>query len=282
MKNYYNILGVSDTATLKTISEAYKKLAQKFHPDRNPGDEFFASWFKEINEAKQILTNKEERAEYDFKLFNYLDAYELLKQQHTEENFRRSQGRNTSLRSRMTRQKWWMSGILAAIIITTFFILNEDENDRANNNTELFFDVAEPATKDLNPPPSSITLDTHISKVAAEQKQSITVDPIKGETSKSNSHYKKVNAKVQPGQRVLTNDEIEEIFQKLAVVKGSNAVQVIHSAKGNIKSDFAIVPLLQQHGYTIAGRKITVNFYNGVEVSSQENIIKLTIGTLGL
>lgn len=280
MKNYYNILGVSESATLKTISDAYKKLAQKFHPDRNPGDEFFASLFIEINEAKQILLNEEERAEYDFKLGNYLDAYELLKQQHAEENSKRSQHGNRILRNRLRRQKWWMSGILAAIIIITFFVLSEDENDRSDNNTALFSAAAEPSIQNLNPP-ALIKLNTAVNTVSTEQKQNIKVERVNSETIQNGLESKKVSAKVQTEPRVLTNKEIEEILQKLAVVKGTNAVQVIHTSKGNIKGDFAIVPLLQQHGYTIAGRKVTKNFYKGIVVISDESIIKLTIGTLG-
>jgi molecular chaperone DnaJ len=50
MKDYYKILGVSENATQDEIKQAYKKLAMKYHPDRNPGDKQAEEKFKEINE----------------------------------------------------------------------------------------------------------------------------------------------------------------------------------------------------------------------------------------
>ena len=50
-KNYYDILGVSKTASQDEIKSAYKKLAFKYHPDHNPGDNAAADKFKEVNEA---------------------------------------------------------------------------------------------------------------------------------------------------------------------------------------------------------------------------------------
>ena len=61
-KDYYKILGVSRNATEEDIKKAYRKLAHQYHPDKNGGD---AEKFKQINEAYQILSNKEKRAQYD-------------------------------------------------------------------------------------------------------------------------------------------------------------------------------------------------------------------------
>lgn len=62
MKDYYKILGVSPDASDDEIKKAYRKLAHKYHPDKPGGDE---QKFKEINEAYQVLSNKEKRAQYD-------------------------------------------------------------------------------------------------------------------------------------------------------------------------------------------------------------------------
>lgn len=59
MKNYYSLLGIEENASIEQINEAYRKLAQKFHPDRNNNDPYFTSLFKQINDAKQILTDPE-------------------------------------------------------------------------------------------------------------------------------------------------------------------------------------------------------------------------------
>src|SRR5688500_3393506 len=64
-KDYYKVLGVPKTASKEEIKKAYRKLAQKHHPDANKGDEAAESRFKEISEAHAILSNDEKRAEYD-------------------------------------------------------------------------------------------------------------------------------------------------------------------------------------------------------------------------
>lgn len=64
-KSYYEILGVSKTASDEEIKSAYRKLARKYHPDLNPGDENAANMFKEINEAYETLGDTQKRAAYD-------------------------------------------------------------------------------------------------------------------------------------------------------------------------------------------------------------------------
>jgi curved DNA-binding protein len=64
-KDYYKILGVSRSAKEDEIRKAYRKLAQKHHPDKNPGDKGAEERFKEINEAYQVLSDPEKRARYN-------------------------------------------------------------------------------------------------------------------------------------------------------------------------------------------------------------------------
>ncbi|WP_339720098.1 DnaJ C-terminal domain-containing protein [uncultured Paraglaciecola sp.] len=63
-KDYYKILGVDDSAELKDIKKAYRKLALKFHPDMNP-DAGAEEKFKQVAEAYEVLKNEDKRAEYD-------------------------------------------------------------------------------------------------------------------------------------------------------------------------------------------------------------------------
>jgi curved DNA-binding protein len=64
-KDYYKILGVERAASKEEIKRAYRKLALKTHPDRNPGDSRAEERFKEINEAYQVLSDPEKRSRYD-------------------------------------------------------------------------------------------------------------------------------------------------------------------------------------------------------------------------
>lgn len=64
-KNYYEILGVSRNASQAEIKKAFRKLAQKHHPDRNPGDTSAEQRFKDVNEANAVLSDPEKRKAYD-------------------------------------------------------------------------------------------------------------------------------------------------------------------------------------------------------------------------
>ncbi|HEY70950.1 MAG TPA: J domain-containing protein [Anaerolineae bacterium] len=64
-KDYYKILGIDKAATADEIIRAYRKLALKYHPDKNPGDKSSEERFKEINEAYEVLSNPSKRERYD-------------------------------------------------------------------------------------------------------------------------------------------------------------------------------------------------------------------------
>jgi len=64
-RDYYEVLGVDRSASDKQISEAYRKLALKYHPDRNPDDEEAVARFKEAAEAFEVLSHPDKRGRYD-------------------------------------------------------------------------------------------------------------------------------------------------------------------------------------------------------------------------
>ncbi|WP_429886631.1 DnaJ C-terminal domain-containing protein [Geoalkalibacter halelectricus] len=64
-KDYYKVLGVEKTASAEEIKKAYRKLALKYHPDKNPGDKKAEERFKDITEAYAVLSDAEKRKQYD-------------------------------------------------------------------------------------------------------------------------------------------------------------------------------------------------------------------------
>ncbi|QXP52371.1 DnaJ C-terminal domain-containing protein [Cellulophaga sp. HaHa_2_1] len=89
--DYYKVLGISKNATEGDIKKAYRKLARKHHPDLNPDNEEAEKNFKKINEANEVLSNKEKRKKYDQygKDWQHADEFEKQKQQqrqHSRQN----------------------------------------------------------------------------------------------------------------------------------------------------------------------------------------------------
>ena len=64
-RDYYEVLGVPKSASEKEVKQAYRKLAIKYHPDRNPGDKDAEEKFKEAAEAYEVLSNSEKKSRYD-------------------------------------------------------------------------------------------------------------------------------------------------------------------------------------------------------------------------
>ncbi|WP_299210208.1 J domain-containing protein [uncultured Dokdonia sp.] len=81
-KDYYKILGVTKDASAKDIKKAYRKLAARYHPDKNPDNKEAEEKFKEINEANEVLSDTEKREKYDTLGSNW-EAY-----QHTGDDWR--------------------------------------------------------------------------------------------------------------------------------------------------------------------------------------------------
>ena len=64
-KDYYDVLGVSKSASKDELKKSYRKLAMKYHPDRNPDDSEASEKFKELSEAYEILSDDQKRQTYD-------------------------------------------------------------------------------------------------------------------------------------------------------------------------------------------------------------------------
>jgi DnaJ-class molecular chaperone len=83
-KDYYKILGISETASFEEIKRTYRKLAFQYHPDKNPGKE---EMMKEINEAYAVLSDEQKRSEYDSYRQSYgFFARDKFRQTYTDED----------------------------------------------------------------------------------------------------------------------------------------------------------------------------------------------------
>lgn len=88
MQDYYSTLGVAETATDDEIKGAFRKLAMKYHPDKNPGDNSAEEQFKKINEAYSTLSDRQKRSEYDnIKRYGGADQFRHGGAQHFHFNF---------------------------------------------------------------------------------------------------------------------------------------------------------------------------------------------------
>ena len=96
MKDYYEILGVQKTASAEEIKNAYRNLAFKYHPDRNPGNKEAEEKFKLISEAYDVIGDEKKRASYDMgnssyssyqnPYENYYGSYGHSSQRETQQN----------------------------------------------------------------------------------------------------------------------------------------------------------------------------------------------------
>jgi curved DNA-binding protein len=100
-KNYYHILGVEKKASQKDIKKAFRALALKHHPDKNPNNSEAEKHFKLVNEANQVLSNPEKRAKYD-ELGENWQQYEQSRSQQKGESSARASGKTSSRTSSKT------------------------------------------------------------------------------------------------------------------------------------------------------------------------------------
>jgi curved DNA-binding protein len=92
--DYYQILGISKDADEKAIKKAYRKLARKYHPDLNAGDQEAEKKFKEVNEANEVLSNPENRKKYDKYGKDWEHADEIEKNRRAQQQYQSSSRRS--------------------------------------------------------------------------------------------------------------------------------------------------------------------------------------------
>jgi curved DNA-binding protein len=91
-KDYYKILGLSKTATADEIKKAYRKLAVKYHPDKNQNDKTAEEKFKEINEANEVLSDSDKRKKYDELGENWRDSQQQSQSRQRQGSYQQGNG----------------------------------------------------------------------------------------------------------------------------------------------------------------------------------------------
>ncbi|WP_370408188.1 DnaJ domain-containing protein [Tenacibaculum dicentrarchi] len=88
MKNHYQTLGIKRNVETKKVKQAYKKLALKFHPDKNNGDKYFEERFKEIQESYETLTNPQKKIDYDRNFDSFFSNKEKENQNQLQSTYK--------------------------------------------------------------------------------------------------------------------------------------------------------------------------------------------------
>ena len=141
--DYYKILEVSENADILKIKKQYRKLAMKYHPDRNAGDERAAKKFREITESYEVLSNEEKRKEYDYKRENENNH---TKKKNDKENFKNKYSENNfSFGKEFFKSAAEMKGLFENSFGLDKMIKNKAkaEKESVKSRFESFFDMKE-------------------------------------------------------------------------------------------------------------------------------------------
>ena len=141
--DYYKILEVSENEDISEIKKQYRKLAMKYHPDRNAGDKRAVKKFREITEAYEVLSNGEKRKEYDYKRENENNH---TKKKNDKENFKNKYSENNfSFGKEFFKSAAEMKGMFENSFGLDKMIKNKakDEKESVKSRFESFFDMKE-------------------------------------------------------------------------------------------------------------------------------------------
>lgn len=289
MKNYYKTLGISQYSSKEEIKKAYRILAVKYHPDKNP-DQRFSEQFKEINEAKQVLLDDFKKFQYDIMLIHFLYGNKAKRS--------RFQFHNAYFPVKYNKVFFIGLLFLFTILVTVAFYqtpLYEATSDApviVNTVSQVEKEVPrekeQPIAKTFIPPSRLIEktfrkppVNPPIKK--AKQVVFVPKKPKKKTgftalTSPALIHEKAI-------QKQLSNEKMVQILNDIKAEKErlgskSNCVQIIKTETSNVQNAFMLATFLRSYGYIISGREKISDNSNGIIIDAKNNCITVTIGTL--
>jgi len=161
-KTFYEKFGIKETATLDEIKRAYRKLAFRYHPDKNDEDKKFENIFKQINNIYETLSNSEQRIQYDAELKkkrakNKQYSFGNYTSQQQTYNYKRPSGNTTSNEGkaaykyeRYLTKKYSGTAIIATVIIIFlffFFLINSSDKSSVAKSSNS---VSSQSTGEIN------------------------------------------------------------------------------------------------------------------------------------
>ncbi|GEO11228.1 J domain-containing protein [Segetibacter aerophilus] len=284
MNNYYHLLGLQENASAEQINDAYKKLAQKFHPDKNLDDPFFNSLFEQITEAKQILTDKDKKSEYDLLLTNYSDAFDLFTQQRIEDEFNRQQKRKHFEKATARRKK---VAILVSITVLTglliFLWLGSKSTLFGSGSKGKFQAIQEIAKDTLYVLKQNLPQKEKL-KDSLDNKPSETIIKQEEKVEKIQTAFSKKTLKAKY-IKPFESEELDRIYvaiksEKLKNNYNTNCITIKKTRSSNVDNGFKIGGYLQQRGFIISGREIISGNVEGIHVGFNGLCLTLTIGEM--
>ena len=131
MKDYYDILGVSKNSTSDEIKKAYRKMAIKYHPDKNSGNKESEEKFKEVSQAYEVLKDPKKKQAYD--QYGH-DAFQGFNNKNNNQGF-------SGFKDPFDIFKDVFGGNKESNIFESFFNQNTDNNDDQNQGSDLRYDI---------------------------------------------------------------------------------------------------------------------------------------------
>jgi hypothetical protein len=173
LKNFYAILGVGSNATREEIKLAYRRLAKRFHPDRNPGNKEIEERFKEISEAYNTLSDEHSRSKYDLKFLYTTNAQTERRYStgtsHDRPRFRVKKERpDTAAEKRATRLIFGTVLVFVVTIIVMIIVNPEDEETTQVKQMMSQLGTTNEVPKKEEQPPPIMDADSPYDKIFGE------------------------------------------------------------------------------------------------------------------